>query len=169
MQALLRSPRLAHDGGGLPLSPAGERRADSGAVPIMPRGLDEDAAGMRVPRFGQRPATLGVPRGVLAGHQAEIGHEFTWPAEPLEVDDLSEENHRGERVDAAEAPEPAYWLTVELGRGKRFNLLVQLRLPRQGLLEREQRGWNARCNGGRSKCWLRTQVQWPRLQFLPPR
>src|SRR3989441_352780 len=45
-----------------------------------------------------------------------------------------------QRVDPAEATEPAHGLAIGRGGGHGLELLVELGLPRQGLLEREQGG-----------------------------
>jgi hypothetical protein len=60
------------------------------------------------------------------------------PAEAGEVRDFGEQDHRRKRVEAAEAPQPSDGLAIELRGGERLDLFVELRLPRQRLLERKQ-------------------------------
>src|SRR5207247_5077866 len=57
-----------------------------------------------------------------------------------EVHDLGQQDDRRQRVDPAEATEPANGLAIGRGGGNGLELLVELRLPRQRLLEREHRG-----------------------------
>src|SRR5713101_4429837 len=103
VQALLRTPGLADNLPGLPLTPRGQRVADSGPVAIVPGGLDEGAAHVRVASLGQRSPTLRVAREILTGHQPEIGHELPRTLEPLEVHHLDQEDHGRQGVDPAEA------------------------------------------------------------------
>src|SRR5438067_1782822 len=86
-----------------------------------------------------RAAALGLARGILARHESQVRHECAGPPEPLEVHDLGQENDRRQRVDPAEATEPADGLAIRRGARDRFELLVEFRLPRQCLLEREHR------------------------------
>src|SRR5262245_6952208 len=51
MQTLLRPPRLPHDLIGLGLTPARQRAADRGAVPIVPTGPDQDPPRVRIAGF----------------------------------------------------------------------------------------------------------------------
>src|SRR2546427_1222603 len=118
MQALLRPPRVADDLVGLALAAVRQRAADGGSVPIVPGGLDQDAPGVTVAGFGQRSAALRLARGVLARHEPEVGHEFARPAEALEVHDLGQKDDRRQRVDPAEAAEPAHGLAIGRGGGK---------------------------------------------------
>src|SRR5439155_539988 len=140
MQALLGPPRLGDDLVGLSVGAARQRAADGGPVPIVPGGLDEDPPRVTVTGFGQRAAALALARGILTRHEPEVRHEFARPAEALEVHDLGQENDRRQRVDPAEATEPAHGLAIGRGGGHGLELLVELGLPRQGLLDREQGG-----------------------------
>src|SRR5438309_1978782 len=140
MQALLRPPRVADDRVGLALAAVRQRAADGGSVPIVPGGLDQDAPGVTVAGFGQRSAALRLARGVLARHAPEVGHEFARPAEALEVHDLGQQDDRRQRVDPAEAAEPAHGLAIGRGGGKGLEFFVEFRLPRQRLLQREHGG-----------------------------
>src|SRR5262245_7478196 len=83
MQRLLRPPRLPDDLSGLRLAPARQRAADHRAVPIVPSGLDQDPARVRIAGFRQRTPPVGLAGGVLAGDQPQVGHEFPGPAEAL--------------------------------------------------------------------------------------
>src|SRR5436309_14603619 len=136
----LRPPRVADDLVGLALAAVRQRAADGGSVPIVPGGLDQDPPGVTVAGFGQRSAALRLARGVLARHEPEVGHEFARPAEALEVHHLGQEDDRRQRVDPAEASEPAHRLAIGRGGGNGLELLVEFRLPCQRLLEREHRG-----------------------------
>src|SRR5205809_660122 len=140
MQALLRPPRVADDLVGLALAAVRQRAADGGSVPIVPGGLDQDPPGVTVAGFGQRSAALRLARGVLARHEPEVGHEFARPAEALEVHYLGQQDDRRQRVDPAEAAEPAHGLAIGRGGGQGLEFFVEFRLPRQRLLQREHGG-----------------------------
>src|SRR5712691_2275216 len=140
VQSLLRTPRLSDDGRRLPVAPGGQRVAHRGPMPIGPGGLDEDAPGVRVAGFGQGAPALGLARGILTRDQPQVGHQFPWAVEALEVHDLGEQDHGRQGVDPAEAPQPADGLPIGCGLGQRLDLFVELRLARQGLLQREQAG-----------------------------
>src|SRR2546421_2850786 len=107
MQALLGPPRLAEDFLGLPLTAARQRAAQRGPVPIVPGGLDQDPPRVTVAGLGQRAAAPGLARRILARHKPKVRHEFARPAEALKVHDLGHEDDGRQRVDAAEAAEPA--------------------------------------------------------------
>lgn len=55
--------------------PPGGQAADAGSMSIVPGGFDEEPADMAVAGFGDGSALLPAARGVLAGHQAQEGHE----------------------------------------------------------------------------------------------
>src|SRR5581483_10883483 len=95
MQPLLGPPGMTDDERGLAIAPRGQGPAEAGAMPVMPGGFHERAAGMRIARLGDRAAPLGLSRGVLAGHEPQIRHELAGSLEPLEVDDLRHEDHGG--------------------------------------------------------------------------
>src|SRR5437667_8742860 len=151
MQALLRPPRGADDLVGLARAAVRQRAADGGSVPIVPGGLDQDPPGVTVAGFGQRSAALRLARGVLAWHEPEVGHEFARPAEALEVHDLGQQDDRRQRVDPAEAAEPALGRAIRRGGGKGLEFFVEFRLPRQRLLQRE--------HGGLDRALERRQVE----------
>src|SRR5262252_10156157 len=137
MQPLLRPPRLPDDLIGLRLAPARQRAADRGAMAIVPGGLDEDPARVRIAGFRQRTPPVGLAGGVLARHQPQVGHELPGPAEALEVHDLGHEHHRRERADAAEAAQPPDGVPIRRRLREGRDLLVEFRLPRQRLFERK--------------------------------
>src|SRR5438552_6303430 len=140
VQTLLRAPGVCDDVAGLALAAPGQHASDPRRVTVVPRCFDEDATRVRVAGLRQRPSTLHVAGGVLAGNQPKIGHELARTAETLEVDDLGHEDHSRERVDAAKAAEPADRLPIERGGGQGLDLLVERRLARQRLLEGKERG-----------------------------
>src|SRR2546426_8856499 len=140
VQALLRTPGLADNLPGLPLTPRAQGVADSGPVAIVQGGLDEGAAHVRVASLGQRSPTLRVARGILTGHRPEIGHELPRTLEPLEVHHLDQEDHGRQGVDPAEAPQPADRVAVRRGLRQGFDLVVQFGEAGERLLERKERG-----------------------------
>jgi hypothetical protein len=139
---------MTDDRRGLAVTPLDERAADAGAMPIVPRGLDEDPAGMGLAGLRDGAASFRLSGGVLARHEAEIGHEFAGALEPLEVHDLRQEDHGRERVEAAEAAEPADRLPVGGRLGQARDGLVQFGLVGPGLLEREEGGVQGALRGG---------------------
>ena len=140
VEPLLRFPGLGHDVPGLALDPPGDGAAEAGAVAIVPGRLDEDAPHMSVPGFGDPALALGVARGEFARHQAHVGHQLAGRAEALEIDELGQQDHRPEGVDAPEAAQPAHGLAVGEALGQALDFPVQLGQARLGLLDREQGG-----------------------------
>jgi hypothetical protein len=73
-------------------------------------GLNQESAGARVAGLGDRAATLGLARAVLAGHEAETGLELMGVAEALGVIDRSEEGGDGANAgDRAQARHAGSW------------------------------------------------------------
>jgi hypothetical protein len=48
--------------------------AHAGSMPVVPSGLDDNPAQMRVPGFGDAPATNVPATAVLGGHYSGVGH-----------------------------------------------------------------------------------------------
>ena len=82
--------------------------ADARTVPIVPRRFHKQASRQAVARLRDRPAAVPVPAGVLPGHQPQIRHQPSRRRKPLHIVQLGEQQHRGQRVDAPEAPQPVY-------------------------------------------------------------
>src|SRR5262245_8538021 len=91
----------------------------------MPGGLDEHAPGGTVAGFGQRAPALRVAGGVLARHQAQVRHELARPAKASEVYDLRDHDHRRERIEATEVPQPAHGLAIGLHGGECRDLFIE--------------------------------------------
>jgi hypothetical protein len=140
MESLLGFPGVGHDLSRLVLDAEGNGATEVGTVPIVPGRFDEDPSHVGVPGLGDPALAVGVARGVLTRHQPHVGHELAGRAEPPEVHELGEENHRAERVDAAEAPQPADRLAVRGALGEGLDLPVELGQAHLGLLDGEQRG-----------------------------
>ena len=52
--------------------------------------------------LGEVAATARAAAGVLAGHQADVGHEGGGAAEAVEITRLGHDRHRGEEANAAD-------------------------------------------------------------------
>ena len=107
VQPLLRPPGMTDDDRGLTTTPLGEGAADAGTMAVVPGGLDEDPARMRVAGLRDRPAPFRPPDEYSLGTSAQVGHELAGTLEALEVHDLRQQDHGREGIDAAEAAEPA--------------------------------------------------------------
>jgi hypothetical protein len=59
--------------------------ADFRGRAIGPGAFDEDASGMAVARFGNRPLSALLPGGVFGGDQAQEFHQFSWGIKPCQV------------------------------------------------------------------------------------
>ena len=90
------------DLGRLALTPAVEDQVGTGAVPVVPGSLDEEASGVRVTGFGNGPSTLDVTGGSFAGHQAEVGGEPSGRVKATDIADLTKDRHGGEGFDTTE-------------------------------------------------------------------
>ena len=85
----------------------GERDAHARLVPVVPSGLDQQAAHVTVPGAGDAAATRLRAAAVLARHQPEVGHQLAGGAEAPKVVQLGQQGDGGDRVDASEAAQPA--------------------------------------------------------------
>src|SRR6516165_5674363 len=140
IEALLGAPGLRAARRRLALGARRQGPAERRAMAIVPGGLHEHAPRVGVAGLGEGPAPLTVPRRVLTGDQAQVGHQLAGVREPLEVDDFRPEYHGRERVDPPEAAQPADRLAIGGLLGERGDLLVQLGLMGARLLEGEQGG-----------------------------
>jgi hypothetical protein len=148
MQALLRAPGVAEARGRLPMASAGQGPTEDGTVAIVPGRFHQHAPRVRVAGLGQGTPTLALARGVLAGDQPQVGHERSRPLEAAEVPDLREQNHRGQRVDAAKAAQPPHRLSSGRGLGQGLDLAIQLDQADERLLEGEERDLERALEGG---------------------
>ena len=86
-----------------PIVGAARAPADTGSV--MPRGFDQQLAGMAVAGVGGPALGANGARGALGGHQPTVGANGpAGPAAP--VPDFGGQPERGQRRDPAPAPEP---------------------------------------------------------------
>src|SRR5919106_2579632 len=69
----------------------------------MPGRLDQEPADVAVADLGDRALPALLAGGVLAGHQADEGHELLRTCEAAEAADLDQEREREQRVDATQA------------------------------------------------------------------
>ena len=107
VQPLLRLVRERDDRA--PVAPRGasERGAHARSVAVVPGGFDEEAPDMGVAGLGDAAAPVALGTAVLARHQAEVGHQLPRRREAPEAMQLGDDGQRGDRVDAAEAAQPA--------------------------------------------------------------
>jgi hypothetical protein len=66
-----------------------------------------------------------LPGRVLAGHQADVARHLLGAGEPLEVADLRAQADGGERVDTAQAPQPADLQHPRRGGQQRCDLALE--------------------------------------------
>ena len=59
--------------------------ADLSGIAIGPGAFDQDASGMGVARFGNRPLSALLPGGIFRGDQAHKLHQFSWALKPRQV------------------------------------------------------------------------------------
>ena len=59
--------------------------ADLGGIAIRPGPFDQDASGMGVAGFGNRPLPALLAGGIFRGNQAQKLHQFSWALKPCEV------------------------------------------------------------------------------------
>ena len=78
----------------------------SGREPITPGGFDEHAPHVGIARLGDRPPLSAPSARMLAGHQADKGHELAWQVKAGEVPQFGQGRDGGERVHAAQAINP---------------------------------------------------------------
>ena len=86
----------------------------------------EDVATSTVACLSDRSPSRPLARGVLPGHEAEIGHELAGPLEATSVTDLSDEGHSRECADAPEAGQPLDLDSVGITERDLFDLTIEL-------------------------------------------
>ena len=67
--------------------------ADLGGIAIGPGAFDQDASGMGVAGFGNRPLAALLPRGIFRGDQAQKFHQFSWA---LKTGEVAHFRHQGD-------------------------------------------------------------------------
>jgi len=105
VEALLALPGVADDSGVLTLLAPLEGGADGRTVSVLPGGLDEGVAHATVAGLGDGAEALSRARGVLAGNEADVGHELSRAGETAQVAELGGDDHGGLGLEAAEAAE----------------------------------------------------------------
>ena len=80
---------------------------DAGAAAVVVGGLDQQPAGVGGAGLGDRPEPPLAAGGVLAGNDPEVGGELVGMIEAPPLADLRAQPERGQRVDPAQAPQPA--------------------------------------------------------------
>ena len=94
---------------------------------LVPGGLDQQPAGVRVAGLGDRALAAPLAARVLARGEAEERAERLGP-EPVPVAELDRQRERRQRRDAAETDEPLDDIDVRLARGELGDRLVE-RVP----------------------------------------
>ena len=108
VQALVAGMR-ARAGRGRCLVPAALQHHAGSTVggAVVPGGLDQQPAHVRVAGLGDRPLRPALPGGMLAGHQAEVGAD-AGAGEPVPVTDLDRQREPGQRRDAPQTRQPVH-------------------------------------------------------------
>ena len=138
IQALLRGPGVRDDRGRRARLPAPERVAHKAPVTIMPRRFDQDAAQMRIPRFGDRAAGLFRPSGMFGGHEADKRHRARRRAKSARVAEFGGDGERREVVDPAKTPEAFDAGPERLERQQAAQILFDGAEARHGFVDRAQ-------------------------------
>ena len=94
----------------------------------MPGRFDQQPTHMGIAGLGDRPLHAGVARGVLTGHQADVGAD-RGPGEPGPVTDLDRQRQTGQCRDAAQTAQPVDRVgrrTAAAGGGVETSWLIAL-------------------------------------------
>src|SRR5512141_737088 len=121
----LRLARVLGDAGRLVAERLACPGPEGGSMAVAPTRLDEDAAGVAVAGLGDPASPLLAAAGVLAGDEADEGHELARALEATEVVDLGEEDHGGEGGDAPQAGELADRIGVGLSGRETSDVLLE--------------------------------------------
>lgn len=105
MKAILSGPTGFKNAGGLALLAAGEGFADLGRTSIVLTAFDEKPASMGIAAFGDGSLAAFVATGVLAGDEAEVGHELAGMLEAEQGTQLRDGDHGGHDLKAFEGHE----------------------------------------------------------------
>jgi hypothetical protein len=126
VEPVLTFPGVADHVGILTALSTPERGPDGGPLAVVPGGLDEDVTYAGVASLGDTTEPSAIARGVLAGHEADVGHELTGALEAAHVAELGDEDHRGLGLEAAEAADAVDQGLVAWEEGEVVNATVEL-------------------------------------------
>jgi hypothetical protein len=113
----------------LPFTSSLERDAHARSMLIVPGGFHQHPADQRIARSCDPAAPMFLATRILAGDKAQVRHQRARRLEPTKIVQLSENQDRRQRVDAAETPQPRHRFPVRVGlRGLR-QLCIQLEQP----------------------------------------
>jgi len=126
VETVLALPGVADDSGVLTLLAPLEGCADGGAFAVLPGSLDEGVAHAAVAGLGDGAQALSRARGVLAGHEADVGHELAGALEAAQVAELGGNDHGGLGLEAAEATEAINQGLVAGREGESLDAAVEL-------------------------------------------
>jgi hypothetical protein len=126
VETVLALPGVADDPWVLTVLAPSEGGADGGAFSVLPGGLDKGVAYAAVTGLGDGAEALSGPGGVLAGHEADVGHELTGAGEAAQVAELGGDDHGGLSLEAAETAEAFDHGFVAGGEGEGLDAAVEL-------------------------------------------
>src|ERR671936_83250 len=106
IQALLRGASLRDDRRGRALLAPSQRGADKWAMTIVPRGFDEDAPQVSIPRFGDRAARLFRATRMLGRHEPDKGHRPRRRCEAARVTEFRRDRERRQIVNPPKTSQP---------------------------------------------------------------
>src|ERR671923_379010 len=137
-QALLRSICDRNHSTGLSFATSRQRDADARTMLVMPRRFNEQPTDQRVTGSRDPAAPMLLTRRVLTGYEAEIRHQGTWRLKSPKVMELRQDQDRGQRIDPAEASQPADRFAIRVRLSDLGQPRIELDEASFGMINRQQ-------------------------------
>jgi hypothetical protein len=125
-----------------------------------------------VASLGDTTEPSAIAGGVLAGHEADVGHELARALEAPEIAKLGGDDHRGLSLEAAEAAETVDERLIARRKGEPMDAVVEFIPALELVLEEGQvLGGTVRSSSARVSGWStwRIQLRWRTVQCVPSR
>src|ERR1017187_9798171 len=78
-----------------------QRFAHTRGKPVIPRGLNQDPAYMRIAGSGEFAAVLRRSPLMFAGHQSQISHEFSRMGKTPQITEFRSDSRRRQKINSA--------------------------------------------------------------------
>src|SRR4029078_5637886 len=157
MQPLLRRPRASNHLCGRAALTRAESGADEGMMAIVPGRLDEHAAQMGIPGFGDPTLRAFRAARMFGRDQADKGHGARCRGEATRIPELRGDGERGAIIDAAETAQPLDARPQRLESEQGLKVRFDVTESGEHFIDRAQGG---------PMCWIQTG-QRPRVGAQP--
>jgi hypothetical protein len=135
-ESMLALPGMRDDGRILTELSAFETGAEGGSFAVVPRGLNEDVAHPSVAGLGDGALSSALTGGMLAGREADVGHELARVLEAAYIAEFGGQDHGCLGLEAAEAGDAVDYGLVAGGEGESLDAAVEFVSALELILEK---------------------------------